>query len=44
MSNGRNERRNQSGEPRKKCEELRKETKTQDRNEGRKEGETEEQK
>jgi hypothetical protein len=33
MSNGRNERRNQSGELRKKCEELRKESKAQDRKE-----------
>jgi hypothetical protein len=38
MSNGRNERRNQSGGLRKKCEELRKESKTQDRKEVRKEG------
>ena len=44
MSNGRNERRNQSGELRKKCEELTKGSKMQYRKEGRKEGETEEQK
>jgi len=38
MSNGRSKRRNRSGELKKKCEELRKESKTQDRKEGRVEG------